>query len=51
MGKAIESELTPEGIEVGYVKTDEKKYKEMSIEELKPYIEKANEIIRKELKK
>ncbi len=51
MGKAIESELNVDGIEVGYVKTDEKVYKEMSAEELQPYIEKANEIIREELKK
>ena len=51
MGKAIEGELTPEIIEVGYVKVDEKKYKEFNEEELKEYIEKANEIIREELKK
>lgn len=49
MGKAIEAELTLEGVEVGYVKTDEKKFKEMSPEELRTYIEKANEIIRREL--
>ncbi len=51
MGKAIEGELTPEMVEVGYVKVDEKKYKEFNEEELKEYIEKANEIIREELKK
>jgi proteasome alpha subunit len=51
MGKAIESELAVENIEVGYVKTDEKIYREASPEELTPYIEKANEIIRAELKK
>jgi len=51
MGKAIESELNPEGLEVGYVKIDEKIYREFTPEELKPYIDKANEIIRSELKK
>ncbi|MCX8151817.1 MAG: archaeal proteasome endopeptidase complex subunit alpha [Archaeoglobaceae archaeon] len=51
MGKAIESELTLEGIEVGYIKVKDKKFKEVSVEELRPYLEKANEIIRKELKK
>ncbi len=51
MGKAIESELSVDGIEVGYVKTDDKTYREMTPEELKPYIDKANEIIRAELKK
>ncbi|MET1124327.1 MAG: archaeal proteasome endopeptidase complex subunit alpha [Archaeoglobaceae archaeon] len=51
LGKAIESELSVEGVEVGYVRVDEKKYREMTPEELKPYIEKANELIRQELKK
>ncbi len=51
MGKAIESELSVDGIEVGYVKTDDKTYREMTPDELKPYIDKANEIIRAELKK
>ena len=51
MGKAIEGELTLEIIEVGYVKIDEKKYKEFSEEELNNYINRANEIIREELKK
>ncbi|RLI79589.1 proteasome endopeptidase complex, archaeal, alpha subunit [Archaeoglobales archaeon] len=51
MGKAIEGELTPEMVEVGYVKVDEKKYREFGEEELKDYVEKANEVIREELKK
>lgn len=51
MGKSIESEIQIENIEVGYVKTAEKVYKEMSPEELRIYVEKANERIRAELKK
>ena len=51
MGKAIESELAVDGIEVGYVKVDEKIYREMTSSELKPFVDKANEIIRVELKK
>ena len=51
MGKAIESELTPEGVEVGIVRVEDKMFKLLSIEEIKPYVEKANEIIRAELKK
>jgi len=51
MGKAIESELAVDGIEVGYVKVDEKIYREMTSSELKPLVDKANEIIRVELKK
>ncbi|AEA47059.1 archaeal proteasome endopeptidase complex subunit alpha [Archaeoglobus veneficus] len=50
MGKAIESELTPEGVEMGIVGLD-RKFKQYSIEELKPYVEKANEIISSELGK
>ncbi len=51
MGKAIESELSIDGIEVGYVKTEDRVYREMTAEDLKPYVERANEIIRSELKK
>jgi len=51
MGKAIESELAVDGIEVGYVKVDEKIYREMTSSELKPFVDKANEMIRVELKK
>ena len=50
MGKAIEAELTPDAVEVGYVKVDEKRYTEMSLEDLKKFIEKANERIRSEMK-
>lgn len=51
MGKAIESELSVENIEVGYVRLEDKKFKDMDAEELKLYIDKANEKIREELKK
>ncbi|MEM0022661.1 MAG: archaeal proteasome endopeptidase complex subunit alpha [Archaeoglobaceae archaeon] len=51
MGKSIESEIQAENVEVGYVKTAEKVYKEMSVEELRSFVEKANERIRAELKK
>ncbi|NHW89255.1 MAG: archaeal proteasome endopeptidase complex subunit alpha [Archaeoglobales archaeon] len=51
MGKSIESELQAENVEVGCVRTDEKVYREMSVEELRKYVEKANERIRAELKK
>ncbi len=50
MGKAIESELTPEGVEMGWIGLD-KKFKQFSVDELKPYVDKANKIIREELKK
>ncbi|MCS7119254.1 MAG: archaeal proteasome endopeptidase complex subunit alpha [Archaeoglobaceae archaeon] len=51
MGKSIESEIQPENVEVGYVKLDEKVYCEMGPEELKKFVEKANERIKIELKK
>lgn len=51
MGKAIESELSVENVEVGYVKLEDKKFKDMDAKELKLYIDKANEKIREELKK
>ncbi|MCS7130007.1 MAG: archaeal proteasome endopeptidase complex subunit alpha [Archaeoglobaceae archaeon] len=51
IGKSIENEISANDIEVGYVKTDEKQYKEMTPLELKKYVEKANERIREELKK
>ncbi|AAB90747.1 MULTISPECIES: archaeal proteasome endopeptidase complex subunit alpha [Archaeoglobus] len=51
MGLSIESELVPENIEVGYVKVDDRTFKEVSPEELKPYVERANERIRELLKK
>ena len=50
MGKAIESELTPEGVEVGIVRVEDKTFRALSVEEIKPYVERANEIIREELK-
>ncbi|MEM2727019.1 MAG: archaeal proteasome endopeptidase complex subunit alpha [Archaeoglobaceae archaeon] len=51
VGKSIESEINPEDIEVGYVKTEEKLYREMEVEELRKYVEKANERIKEEMKK
>jgi len=50
MGKAIESELSVEGIEIGIVKVDDKKFRLLDDEEKKKYIDKANEIIRQQLK-
>jgi proteasome alpha subunit len=51
MGKAIEGELSVSGIEMGIVKVEDKKYREVIGEELEKYLEKANEIIRSELSK
>ncbi len=51
MGKAIESEISAENIEVGYVKLEDRQFRDMSAEELAPYVDKANEKIREELKK
>ena len=51
MGKAIEGELSVSGIEMGVVKVEDKKYREITGEELERYLEKANEIIRSELSK
>ncbi|WP_202319078.1 archaeal proteasome endopeptidase complex subunit alpha [Archaeoglobus neptunius] len=51
MGKAIESEISAENIEVGYVRTEDRKFKEMTVEELKPYVDRANERLTEELKK
>ncbi len=51
MGKSIEGEVQAENVEVGYVKTKERVYREMSVEEVKKFVDKANERIRAELKK
>ncbi|MBE8539792.1 archaeal proteasome endopeptidase complex subunit alpha [Geoglobus acetivorans] len=51
MGKAINSELDVEGIEVGTVRVDDKEFKLLTYEELGSYIEKANQIISEELGK
>ena len=51
MGKAIESELAPENVEVGYIKVEDRVYRDMTPEELEAYIQRANEKIREELKK
>ncbi|WP_456468958.1 archaeal proteasome endopeptidase complex subunit alpha [Archaeoglobus sp.] len=51
MGKAIESELLAENIEVGCVKVEDRQFRDMTADELVPYIDRANEKIREELKK
>lgn len=51
MGISIESEVKPEDIEVGYVKVTDKLYRDLTPEELKPYVEMANKRIREALKK
>jgi proteasome alpha subunit len=51
MGKAIESEISADNLEVGYVKVEDRQFRDMSAEELAPYVDKANEKIREELKK
>ena len=50
MGKAIESELNVEGIEMGVVRVEDKMFRLLEDEEKEKYIEKANEIIRQQLK-
>lgn len=51
MGKAIEGELSVGGIEMGVVKVEDKRYREIKGEELEKYLEKANEILKSELSK
>jgi len=51
MGKAIESEVSAEGIEIGIVKTDDKTFRLIEITEIENYLAKANEIIREEINK
>ncbi len=51
MGKAIESEIVPEGVEIGIVNKEDRKFRQFTEEELLPYLEKANAVIREELKK
>ncbi len=51
MGKAIESELNVEGIEIGVVKVEDKKFRLLKEDEVKGYVDKANEIIRQQLGK
>ena len=50
MGKAIESQLSAESVEMGIVGKD-RVFRQLIVDEMQPYIEKANEIIREELKK
>ena len=51
MGKAIESELTYDGIEVGIVKVEDKVFRILSVDDIKDYVDKANEVIKEELRK
>ncbi len=51
MGKAIESELNVEGIEIGVVRVEDKKFRLLEEDEIRIYVEKANEIIRQQLGK
>jgi len=51
MGKAIEGELSIESVEMGVVEVKDKVFRQLTPEEMESYIEKANEIIREELKK
>ena len=51
MGKAIESELSSDGIEVGIIRVEDKIFRILSLDEIKGYIDRANEVIRRELGK
>jgi len=51
MGKAIESELSYEGIEVGAIRVDERIFRILSIDEIKEFVDRANEVIRQELQR
>jgi proteasome alpha subunit len=51
MGKAIESELTYDGIEVGIVKVEDKVFRILSVDDVRDYVDKANEVIKEELRK
>jgi proteasome alpha subunit len=51
MGKAIEGEISSESIEMGIVKVEDKMFKQLTPAEILPYVERANEAIRAELKK
>jgi|Deesub1362A_J573_1020465.scaffolds.fasta_scaffold00423_20 proteasome alpha subunit len=51
MGKAIESEVSVDGIDMGMVRVDDKKFRQLEEDELKAYLKKANEIIKTELEK
>ncbi len=44
MKKAIEADLTPEGLEIGVVRTDDRKFRELTPEEIAEYIKKAEEV-------
>ncbi len=51
MGKAIESELSYDGIELGVIRVEDKLFRILSVDEIKEYVDKANEIIKEELSK
>jgi len=49
MGKAINGLLNADGVELGIVRTEDKTYRLLEVDELDKYIETANEVLRKEL--
>jgi proteasome alpha subunit len=51
MGKAIESELSYDGIELGVIRVEDKLFRILSVDEVKEYVDKANEIIKEKLSK
>jgi len=51
MGKAIESELVYDGIEVGVINVDDKVFRILSVEEVRGFVDRANEVIREELQR
>jgi len=51
MGKAIECELSYDGIELGVIRVEDKLFRILSVDEVKEYVDKANEIIKEELSK
>ncbi len=51
MGKAIESEITADGVEVGVIRMDDKIFRILSINEITEFVKRANEIIKEELQK
>jgi len=46
MGKAIESQISVEGVEIGVIKVEDKTFRLIEGDELKVYVDKANEILK-----
>ncbi len=51
LGRAIESEISPDGVELGVVEVSDRKFRRIEKDELKKYIETANEKIKTALEK